>query len=172
MFKFFTEIWNFSTWRNFLHRYNPWYPWQIWGLLSSCRDSKSLAAPKKECVEFPTNYPLSFTRKFKVFCLNSVISQQVKRKHMVEHVLQLEILMIFCVPTWEKYNWWRLNHAWMMKMSNWHIWCPAVVKNQEGPLLHFCICWSGLSCNSLHSNNGEIFAKILLNISFEYFSKP
>ena len=88
---------------------------------------------------------------------------------MVEHVLQLEILMIFCVPTWEKYNWWRLNHAWMMKMSNWHIWCPAVVKNQEGPLLHFCICWSGLSCNSLHSNNYQIFAKILLKISFEYF---
>ena len=57
----------------------------------------------------------------------------------------------------------------MTKKSNWHIWCRAVVKNQEGPLLHFCICWSGLSCNSLHSNNCQIFAKILLKISFEYF---
>ena len=33
LFKFFTEIWNFSTWQNFLHIYNPWYPWQIWGLI-------------------------------------------------------------------------------------------------------------------------------------------
>lgn len=59
----------------------------------------------------------------------------------------------------------------MTKMSNWQIWCRAVVKTEEGPLLHFCICWSGLSCNSLHSNNCQIFAKILLKISFEYFSK-
>ena len=55
-------------------------------------------------------------------------------------------------------------------MSNWHIWCRAVVKTEEGPLLHFCICWSGLSCNSLHSNNCQIFAKILLKISFEYLT--
>ena len=56
-------------------------------------------------------------------------------------------------------------------MSNWQIWCLAVVKTEEGPLLHFCIRWSGLSCNSLHSNNCQIFANILLKISFEYFSK-
>ena len=33
LFKFFTEIWNFSTWQIFLHGYNLWYLWQIWGLL-------------------------------------------------------------------------------------------------------------------------------------------
>ena len=32
LFKNFYKIKNFSTWQIFLHRYNLWYLWQIWGL--------------------------------------------------------------------------------------------------------------------------------------------
>ena len=31
---FFTEIWNFSTWQIFLHKYDLWYLWQIWALIA------------------------------------------------------------------------------------------------------------------------------------------
>ena len=32
LFKFFSEIWNFSTRQIFLHKYNLWYLWQIWAV--------------------------------------------------------------------------------------------------------------------------------------------